>query len=72
MTLPSGGGGRRFAALNVVQEDAGNMRFESGSFDTVVDTFGLCSYEDPVAAGPHLCISPSLTLLRMVMTSSTR
>ena len=26
------------------------MGFESGSFDTVVDTFGLCSYEDPVAA----------------------
>jgi len=26
------------------------MGFKSGSFDTVVDTFGLCSYEDPVAA----------------------
>ena len=26
------------------------MGFKAGSFDTVVDTFGLCSYEDPVAA----------------------
>ena len=24
--------------------------FSSGHFDTVIDTFGLCSHEDPVAA----------------------
>ena len=36
-------------SLDVRVEDAGKMRFKSGSFDTVVDTFGLCSYEDPVA-----------------------
>jgi SAM-dependent methyltransferase len=39
----------RFATLEVRVEDAGKMRFKSGFFDTVVDTFGLCSYEDPVA-----------------------
>lgn len=30
--------------------DAANAPFESESFDAVVDTFGLCSFEDPVAA----------------------
>lgn len=34
----------------VVQADASNLSFApSGAFDTVVDTFGLCSFEDPVA-----------------------
>jgi hypothetical protein len=27
-------------------------RFAPGSFDTVVDTFGLCSHEDPVQVTP--------------------
>lgn len=39
----------KFAKLDVRVDDAGNMGFKSGTFDTVVDTFGLCSYEDPVA-----------------------
>lgn len=30
--------------------DAATAPFESESFDAVVDTFGLCSFEDPVAA----------------------
>ena len=30
--------------------DAAIAPFESESFDAVVDTFGLCSFEDPVAA----------------------
>ena len=30
--------------------DAAIAPFESDSFDAVVDTFGLCSFEDPVAA----------------------
>ena len=41
------------SAIDVRVEDVQakkGMGFESGSFDTVVDTFGLCSYEDPVAA----------------------
>ena len=38
------------SAIDVRVEDVQakkGMGFESGSFDTVVDTFGLCSYEDP-------------------------
>jgi len=27
--------------------DAANLRFDTGSFDTVVDTFGICSVEQP-------------------------
>jgi methyltransferase OMS1 len=46
---PRGGGGARFAKLDVKVDDAARMKFKTGSFDTVVDTFGLCSYEDPVA-----------------------
>jgi methyltransferase OMS1 len=30
--------------------DAAKVPFASASFDTVVDTFGICSFEDPVAA----------------------
>jgi methyltransferase OMS1 len=30
-----------------VLQEAEALPFESGKFDTVVDTFGLCSYEDP-------------------------
>ena len=33
-----------------VVADAAKTPFRDGSFDTVVDTFGLCSFEDPVAA----------------------
>ena len=31
-------------------QDAAKTPFRDESFDTVVDTFGLCSFEDPVAA----------------------
>lgn len=34
--------------VKVQQMDAHHMGFEDSSFDTVVDTFGLCSYDDPV------------------------
>jgi methyltransferase OMS1 len=33
---------------NALVMDAGNLEFADQSFDTVVDTFGLCSFEDPV------------------------
>ena len=33
-----------------VVADAAKTPFRDESFDTVVDTFGLCSFEDPVAA----------------------
>ena len=36
---------QRFACL---EADAQNLDFPDGYFDTVVDTFGLCSYNDPV------------------------
>jgi methyltransferase OMS1 len=38
------------ASVSVRVADAANTGFEPRSFDTVVDTFGLCSFEDPVAA----------------------
>jgi methyltransferase OMS1 len=36
----------KFACL---QGDSGSLDFPDHCFDTVVDTFGLCSYDDPVA-----------------------
>lgn len=35
-------------AVEVMEAEA--LRFPARTFDTVVDTFGLCSYEDPVKA----------------------
>jgi methyltransferase OMS1, mitochondrial len=39
------------ASKNVVFDvmNAQDIKFPDQSFDTVVDTFGLCSYDDPVA-----------------------
>lgn len=37
---------KRFAVL---EADSANLKLPNDSFDTVVDTFGLCSYDDPVA-----------------------
>lgn len=36
----------RFAC---VEADAAKLKFQDDSFDCVVDTFGLCSFDDPVA-----------------------
>jgi len=36
---------KRFATM---EADAANLAFPDSCFDTVVDTFGLCSYDDPV------------------------
>ena len=33
----------------VLRADSGQLQFADNSFDTVVDTFGLCSFDDPVA-----------------------
>jgi methyltransferase OMS1 len=35
--------------VQLQQMDAHHLSFPNQSFDTVVDTFGLCSYEDPIA-----------------------
>jgi len=35
--------------IAVKQMNAHQLIFENDSFDTVVDTFGLCSYQDPIA-----------------------
>jgi methyltransferase OMS1 len=32
-----------------IHGDSGSLDFPNNSFETVVDTFGLCSYDDPVA-----------------------
>jgi methyltransferase OMS1, mitochondrial len=37
-------------AVKVVRASAASLPFEDGSFDSVCDTFGLCSMDDPVAA----------------------
>lgn len=36
--------------------DAHKLLFPDESFDTVVDTFGLCSYEDPVTVLKGVCV----------------
>lgn len=36
--------------IQFVQGDAEKLPFEDSSFDTVVDTFSLCVYQDPVRA----------------------
>lgn len=38
-----------------VVADASHLPLPDHSFDTVVDTFGLCSYDDPVAALQEMC-----------------
>lgn len=42
------GSSERKGATLVMQMDASSLKFKSKIFDAVVDTFGLCSYEDPV------------------------
>ena len=37
---------KRFATYTTSNDSS--LAFDTGSFDTVVDTFGLCSFEDPV------------------------
>ncbi len=34
---------------DVIVADAANLQYDDNSFDTIVDTFGLCSFDDPVA-----------------------
>lgn len=36
--------------MSFLEADASSLPHASGTFDTVVDTFGLCSYEDPARA----------------------
>lgn len=38
-------------ATGRLESGAALSRFPAHSFDTVVDTFGLCSHEDPVRVG---------------------
>ena len=44
-------GGPSSVTLAVV--DASAMPFADGSYDTVVDSFGICSFEKPVEVTPH-------------------
>ncbi|KAJ9458075.1 putative methyltransferase C3B9.04 [Diplonema papillatum] len=37
-------------SCNAVRMHAGKLDFPDNTFDAVVDTFGLCSFEDPIAA----------------------
>ena len=34
---------------DIIVADASNLQYDDNSFDTIVDTFGLCSFDDPVA-----------------------
>jgi len=43
-----GGSNEGKGATLIMQMDAASLKFKSKVFDAVVDTFGLCSYEDPV------------------------
>ena len=45
--------------------DAANMPFANETFDTVVDTFGLCSFEEPAAALREMarCCKPGGSIL---------
>lgn len=45
--------------------DAARMPFASNSFDTIIDTFGICSFEDPLAALKEMarCCKPGGTIL---------
>lgn len=51
------GASKRKAAMRIVacQADAHRLPLPDGAFDTVVDTFGLCSYDDPVAVLKEMC-----------------
>ena len=53
------------AALLLELSISSGLPFPSNSFDTVVDTFGLCSYEDPAAALAEMrrVLRPGGTLL---------
>ena len=52
--LAGRGGGQGGIAAKVesvaVADAERGLPYGDGAFDTVVDTFGLCSYEDPIAA----------------------
>ena len=39
-----------FVQVHVYNSDSEELLFESQSVDTVVDTFGLCSFENPEKA----------------------
>ena len=34
--------------VEFIQMDSSSLKFPDNSFDTVIDTFGLCSFDDPV------------------------
>jgi methyltransferase OMS1 len=40
----------KFLPLSIRKMDASSLQFADQSFDTVIDTFGICSFEDPIVA----------------------
>ena len=55
------GGAPRVSAVTLAVSDAASLPVPSGSFDTVVDTFGLCSFEEPERALREMqrCVKPN-------------
>lgn len=52
---------RNITKFEFIEADASRLPFASDSFDCVVDTFGLCSVNDPAATIEELAVRTALT-----------
>jgi len=52
---------RNITKFEFIEADASKLPFASDSFDCVVDTFGLCSVNDPAATIEELAVRTALT-----------
>lgn len=63
--LRAEGGAPGLSKVTLAVLDAGSLPLESSQYDTVVDSFGLCSFEDPQAAMDEMkrCCKPTGSIL---------